>query len=58
MREFDLEKAKAGAGVCTRSGNKARIICFDAKGMYPIVALIEDRVDYEQIRRFTTLKEI
>lgn len=31
MKEFDLEKAKAGHPVCTRNGNKARIICFDRK---------------------------
>ena len=57
MREFDLEKAKAGAEVCTRSGKKARIICFDAKGLYPIIALIDDSADYEQIRKYTTKGE-
>lgn len=42
MKEFDLEKAKAGHPVCTRIGNKARIICFDRKNYYsPIVALVE-----------------
>ena len=30
MKPFDLEKAKAGSPVCTRSGEKVRIICFDA----------------------------
>lgn len=29
MLEFNLEDAKKGAKICTRSGNKARIICFD-----------------------------
>lgn len=42
MKEFDLEKAKAGHPVCTRDGHKARILCFDRKGHHPIVALIED----------------
>jgi hypothetical protein len=48
MREFNLEKAKAGKPVCTRDGRNARIICFDAKrGNYPIVALIDDKgVEY------------
>ena len=41
MKPFDLKAAKAGKPVCTRDGRKARIICFDAKGDYPIVALIE-----------------
>lgn len=41
MKPFDLEKAKAGSPVCTRSGEKARIICFDANNdQYPIIALI------------------
>lgn len=43
MKPFDLEKAKAGAPVCTREGFKARIICFDANNnRFPIVALLKD----------------
>lgn len=43
MKEFDLEKAKAGAPVCTREGRKVRIVCFDVKGdKYPILALAEN----------------
>ena len=30
MKTFDLEKAKAGAPLCTREGFRARIVCFDA----------------------------
>ena len=41
LKEFDLEAAKAGKPVCTRDGRKARIICFDAKGDKPIIALVE-----------------
>lgn len=41
LKPFDLEKAKAGKPVCTRDGRKARIICFDAKGDKPIIALVE-----------------
>ncbi len=47
MRPFDLEAAKNGAAVCTRSGHDARIICydrvFDVGGIFeprPIVALV------------------
>ena len=43
MKPFDLEKAKAGAPVCTREGFRARIVCFDANNdKFPIVALIKD----------------
>lgn len=41
FKPFDLEAAKAGKPVCTRDGRKARIICWDKKGLVPIVALIE-----------------
>ena len=38
MREFNLEEAKAGAPVCTREGNKVKILCFDRELTdYPIV---------------------
>ena len=42
LKPFDLQEAKQGKLVCTRDGRKARIICFDRKGvnMFPIVALI------------------
>lgn len=42
MKEFDLEKAKAGHPVCTRDGQEARILCFDREGQFPIVALVKD----------------
>ena len=41
LKPFDIKKAREGKPICTRDGRKARIICFDAKGDYPIVALIE-----------------
>lgn len=41
FKEFNLEAAKAGKPVCTRDGRSVRIICFDAKGDKPIIALIE-----------------
>lgn len=43
MKEFDLEKAKAGAPVMTKDGVPARILCFDFKHeSFPIVCAIED----------------
>ena len=41
MRKFNLEEAKAGKPVVTRTGRPVRILCWDAKGRDPIVALIE-----------------
>ncbi len=52
MKEFDYEKAKAGAPVCTREGRPVRIVCWDALNVvfdvkYPIIGLIEERdVEY------------
>ena len=37
MRKFNLEEAKAGKAVVTRTGRPVRILCFDAKGSDPIV---------------------
>lgn len=50
MREFDIEKAKAGAPVCTRDGRPVRIICWDfqeygqqeADEKFPIIALVKE----------------
>lgn len=53
FRPFDLEAAKAGKPVCTGDGQKARIICFDRKGLYPIVALIEYGDKDERIGAFS-----
>ena len=53
LKEFDLEAAKAGKPVCTRDGRKARIICWDKKGNYPIVALIQDNENLEYIEYYT-----
>lgn len=39
-KPFNIEEAKAGAKVVTRSGHNVRILCFDNRGNMPIVALI------------------
>ena len=41
LKPFDIQKAREGKPVCTRDGRKARIVCFDAKGDRPIIALVE-----------------
>lgn len=50
MKPFNLEEAKAGKPVCTRDGDKARIICFDVQGRMPrLVALIMDEEGDEHL---------
>ena len=53
LKEFNLEAAKAGKPVCTRDGRNARIIFWDKKGDYPIVALIQDNENSEHIEYYT-----
>lgn len=53
LKPFDLEQAKAGKPVCTRDGRKARIVCFDAKGCYPIIALTAELDNTEDITKCT-----
>lgn len=53
MTPFNLERAKAGDPVVTRDGRKVRLVCFDAKTDYPILALVLDRDGtYEKERRY------
>ena len=52
LRPFDLQKAREGKPVCTRDGRKARLICFDKKGAYPIVALVNDYNEEEYIKNY------
>lgn len=40
---FNLEKAKQGARLVTYDRRMARIVCYDAMGDKPIVALLKDR---------------
>lgn len=53
MKDFDLDAAKRGAAVCTRSGRKVRILCYDKKGESPIVAVVdfenhENQYEYDE----------
>ena len=53
LKPFDIQKAREGKPVCTRDGHKARIICFDAKGMHqPIIALITQENGIEHIETY------
>lgn len=54
MKPFNLEEAKAGKPVCTRDGRDARVVCFDAKGEFPIVGLVtvEKDPDIESAAHF------
>ena len=40
MKNFDINEAKLGKPVITRSGLPVRIVCFDTKGNMPILALV------------------
>lgn len=42
LKPFDLEAAKDGKPVYTRDGSKARIVCFDKAGIYPVIALVQE----------------
>lgn len=53
LKPFDIEEAKAGKPICTRGGRKARVICFDKKEGLPIVALIENENNVEEIMLYT-----
>ena len=51
--DFDIEKARNGAKVVAEYVDKyftrpCRIVCYDAKGEFPIVALITDKCDSEE----------
>lgn len=41
MRPFDLDAARKGAKLVTAEGEPARIINFDAKGKFHIIALVD-----------------
>lgn len=54
MKPFDLEKAKAGAKVCTRNGLKVEILKFDVKNSYyPIIAVITNNNGIENCYAYT-----
>jgi len=40
MKPFNLEDAKAGKAVCTRTGNKVRILDYNLNGEYPLAVAI------------------
>lgn len=53
MKPFDVERAKAGAQVVTRSGGAVRILCFDRVGTLlgrgNVVALVTERDGHEMM---------
>lgn len=49
LKPFDIKAAKAGKSVYTRDGRNVRIVCFDANGGRPIVALVTECDDKEEI---------
>lgn len=57
LAEFDLELAKQGYPVCTRDRrHEIRIVCFDAKNDFPIIALMKSNTTlsvYERLVLYT-----
>lgn len=53
MKPFDLEKAKAGEPVQTKNGFPVKILFFDAKNDYPIVALITNQAGEDLVESYT-----
>ena len=53
MKQFNLEEylKNPTKKVITRDGNSVRILCTDAKGNFPIVALVEIHSDSENVIR-------
>ena len=46
---FDVTKAKQGAKVVTASGEDVRILCYDRRSAFEIVALIMHQDDEEEV---------
>lgn len=53
MKEFDLEKAKAGAPIVTKDGRNARIIGERKHPEYPLVVAVCDRNGVEEVFLYT-----
>lgn len=53
MKQFNLDEywKNPNRKVITRDGNSVRILCTDAKGNFPIVALVEIHNDAENVIR-------
>lgn len=57
MKPFNLEEAKAGKPICTRNGDKARILCTNLMGgNYHIVAAVRNSrcEEVEDVRKYTS----
>jgi hypothetical protein len=54
MKEFDLERAKAGDPVIQRNGLPARIVCFDVKNdNYPLIVVRTEDIGEESFSSYT-----
>lgn len=53
MKEFDLDKAKAGMPIITRDGRQAKLIGEREHPEYPIIALTRERDGIESVYVFT-----
>lgn len=53
MKEFDLEKAKAGAPLITSGGRPARFLGEREHPRFPIIALVKEREGLEEVYTYT-----
>lgn len=56
VKDFDVDAAKQGETVQTRGGLPVRILCYDAKGDKPIVAIVENENEDKVVRYTITGK--
>lgn len=56
MTDFNIDAAEQGETVRTRGGLPVRILCYDAKGDKPIVAIIENENEDKVVRYTVTGK--
>ena len=55
MKEFNLKRAKEGYKVQTKDGRPVRILCFDRRCIYCIVALIDNGLVGEAIKEYNDI---
>ncbi len=53
MKKFNLKEAKAGKPVCTESGDKVKIVDFNAYKDYPIEGLVTYKDGKKDIKLWT-----
>lgn len=53
MKDFNYKKAYEGDPICLEDGRKARIICFNRNGVYPLMVLVEEIDGLETVHEYS-----